>query len=156
MKPDLIVGLGNPLMGDDGIGWHVAERLKAESPADGGADVLCGGTDLLRLAGEMEGRRHIFLIDAVLDPDRPGAVRVHNEDLDGLETSFRQSGHRLSLRESLSLLRIASPSLRAARFTVVTVAIGSAFAGLGLSHEMQAGLPEIVRSVHQLTAGCLD
>jgi Ni,Fe-hydrogenase maturation factor len=48
MKPLLIVGLGNPLMGDDGVGAVLAESLAGHTDAD----LLIGGTDLLRCAPE--------------------------------------------------------------------------------------------------------
>src|ERR1039457_3848424 len=58
MKPLLIIGLGNPLMGDDGVGAQLAESLAGRADAD----VLFGGTDLLPCAGELEGRQPVILI----------------------------------------------------------------------------------------------
>src|ERR1019366_24012 len=61
MKPLLISGRGNPLRGDDGVGALLAESLGGRADAD----VLIGGTDLLRCAGEIEGRQRVILIDSV-------------------------------------------------------------------------------------------
>ena len=37
----LIVGLGNPILGDDGVGWRVAEEVKKQLPPDAQVDVIC-------------------------------------------------------------------------------------------------------------------
>src|ERR1022692_4627864 len=97
MKPLLIVGLGNPLMGDDGVGALVAESLAGHVDAD----VLLGGTDLLRYADEMEGRKCVILIDAV-ESDTPGTMVVTDEDpLEGTPAG----AHTLSAPAAVRLLR---------------------------------------------------
>src|ERR1039458_379612 len=75
VKPGLILGRGTPLMGDDGVGALLAESLAGRADAD----VLIGGTDLLRCAGEIEGRQRVILIDAVqceAESDVPGEITV--------------------------------------------------------------------------------
>ena len=74
MKPVAVIGLGNPLMGDDGIGWHVAERLAADPRLPDGVEAIQGGTDLLRCAARIEGRRRVIVVDAVRDDAAPGTV----------------------------------------------------------------------------------
>jgi len=69
MKPVVVIGLGNPLMGDDGIGWHVAERLATDPRLPSGVEAIQGGTDLLRCAARIEGRRRaILIVPSVLAP----------------------------------------------------------------------------------------
>ena len=80
MKPLLIVGLGNPLMGDDGVGAVLAESLAGRADAD----VLIGGTDLLRCAAQIEGRERVILIDAVIG-DTPGEIIVTARDFGDFE-----------------------------------------------------------------------
>src|ERR1035441_1834937 len=100
MKPLLIIGLGNPLMGDDGVGALLAESLAGRADAD----VLIGGTDLLRCAGEIEGRQRVILIDAVqceAESDVPGEITVTDEDppeglSSGRPPAARGSGPRAS------------------------------------------------------------
>jgi len=46
----LIIGLGNPMLGDDGVGWRVAEKVCRELPADESVIVDClslGGISLM-------------------------------------------------------------------------------------------------------------
>jgi len=74
MKALLVIGLGNPLMGDEGVGWHVADELVGDPRLPADAEVVCGGTDLLRCAALMERRRRVVVIDALQDDAEPGSV----------------------------------------------------------------------------------
>src|ERR1017187_5820369 len=98
MKPLLIVGLGNPLMGDDGVGALLAESLAQSLAGHPRAEVLIGGTDLLRCAGEIEGRERVILIDAVQSgAEREGAGEITVTDEDPPE-GLSVGTHSLSLR----------------------------------------------------------
>jgi hydrogenase maturation protease len=70
----LIVGIGNVLMGDEGVGVHVARRLDADGlPAH--VDVLDGGTGGLHLLEPLQRADTVILIDATVDGAPPGTVR---------------------------------------------------------------------------------
>jgi len=132
MKPLLIVGLGNPLMGDDGVGAVLAESLAGRADAD----VLIGGTDLLRCAAEMEGRKRVILIDAV-ESDTPGTIVVTDEDP---PEGPLAGAHTLSAPSAVRLLRQLMPEVR---FTWILVGVRSARVGEGLSPELAAALPRL-------------
>jgi hydrogenase maturation protease len=73
-KPLRIIGVGNPLLGDDGLGIVAAERLAAlEWPA--GVEVLDGGTGGLTLLDLFAGARALILLDAVAMGAAPGTLR---------------------------------------------------------------------------------
>jgi hydrogenase maturation protease len=146
VKPILILGLGNPLMGDDGVGHKVAELLASRLPDD--CEVICAGTDVLRWADEMEGRSRVILIDALLG-DTPGDIAVEEYDFPGVATR-QWNVHHLSAPQSIALLRIAVPSLRDVRFTLVGIGVESVQAGFGLSPRLAARLPEILDRVRAL------
>lgn len=143
MKPVLILGMGNPLMGDDGIGWRVAETLASDPRFPDDAEVICGGTDLLRWADDMEGRQRIILIDAVLGDGPPGTVEVFHDRFETLE-SRQWNVHHLSTPQALGLLRGTSAGLLDIRFSLLAVMVRSVQARPGLSPELNARLPEIV------------
>ena len=146
MTPDLVIGLGNPLMGDDGIGWHVARRLAADPRLPPDTEVLDGGTDLLRCAGQMEGRRRVVCIDALLGDSEPGRLLVYRDGLAELETG-RRTAHHLCVPEIIELLTEVSPALRETRFTLIAIAIQSADAGPELSAALAAKIPDLVDGV---------
>ncbi len=68
-----IIGIGNPLMGDDGVGIVVAERLSQVRLPDG-VEVIDGGTGGITLLTLMEGAGKVILVDAVATGQKPGTV----------------------------------------------------------------------------------
>ena len=155
MNPNLVIGLGNPLMGDEGIGWHVIQQLAGDPRLPEGTDLLWGGTDLLACAEQMEGRRRIILVDSILDASPVGSVTVfgNGDGLRGLEDR-QEHVHHLSLTQALHLLHLASPSLGAARFSLIAVSIDSARIKPELSPVLAARMPQILnRVLQELAAG---
>jgi hydrogenase maturation protease len=142
VKSVLVIGLGNDLVGDDGIGGTLVERLAHESGLRHRADFLAGGCDLLRLADRMEGRRKVVIIDAVLSDAPPGTVSVVEEPFQGLDGAWTHA-HHPSLVDSIGLLRVASPTLRGTSFTLIGVAV----AELNHRSRLAAKAPEITARV---------
>lgn len=70
----LILGIGNVLMGDEGIGVRVANALEtAVLPA--GVEVLDGGTGSFLLLEPMQNAEKVILIDATIDGKPAGTIR---------------------------------------------------------------------------------
>ena len=144
MKAGLVIGLGNPVMGDDGVGAAAAEALSRDPEAAAQADIVAGGTDVLRHLNQMEGRRLVVLIDAVRG-DPPGVVSVVEE----LTASAQQHAHHLSAVDTLAAARLVTPQLADTRFVWVLVSIRSASSGFELSPELAAALPGVLERVRQ-------
>lgn len=70
----LILGVGNYLMGDEGLGVHLAKQLKQELEP-GLADVVDGGTAGFQLMEYLESYPQVILIDATLDGKPAGTIR---------------------------------------------------------------------------------
>jgi hydrogenase maturation protease len=72
-KKTLVLGLGNVIMGDEGVGVHVVRALEKHTlPA--GAECLDGGTGGFILLEPLENADRIILIDAAADGNPPGTV----------------------------------------------------------------------------------
>ncbi len=71
--PVLVLGVGNLLMGDEGVGVHALRQLEGE-PAVAGVRLLDGGTGGANLLGEFDGRRAIIMIDATRDGSAAGTT----------------------------------------------------------------------------------
>ena len=84
----LVLGVGNVLMADDGIGVHVIRRLAAEHVPDG-VRMVDGGTLGLDLLPMVADARALIVVDAVDMNEQPGAVRV----LRGAELHGALGGH---------------------------------------------------------------
>ena len=145
MKPDLVIGLGNPLMGDDGAGAAAAEVLANDRNLARRVDVICADTDVLSCATQMERRRRVVLIDA-MEGEIPGSVSILRESppLDA-----QQHAHHLSAPAMLALLRQVTPTLRDTQFTWILVTVSSARVGTQLSPEVAAAIPKVLDRVRQ-------
>ncbi|MEP7378353.1 MAG: hydrogenase maturation protease [Chloroflexota bacterium] len=92
----LVLGLGNPILGDDGVGWRVAEEVERRLITAPWLGCLAGPVEVDRLAvgglaimERLVGQQRAVLIDAVLDGRPPGTIAVGTL----AETDSRLSGH---------------------------------------------------------------
>lgn len=69
----LVLGLGNILMGDEGVGVHVVRALERR-PLPPGVECLDGGTGGFVLLEPLEKAERVILIDAAADGNSPGTV----------------------------------------------------------------------------------
>lgn len=74
MKNVLILGIGNLVLNDEGVGIHIIHMLKSIGMPDG-VDVLDGGMGSVDLLDTMQQYKHLILIDAAVDDYPPGTVR---------------------------------------------------------------------------------
>lgn len=146
MMSTMIIGLGNPLMGDEGIGAWIAEALGRDPRLPAETAVIQGGTDLLRLSEKMEGFERIIVLDAMLDPAHPGRVEVYEDDFSALKEE-QTGAHRLSAVQAIGLLRRSYPALKKARFTLVLVGVPEAKMRPSLTPVLQIKLREITAQV---------
>ena len=72
-KKTLVLGLGNVIMGDEGIGVHVVRALEKQALPDN-VECLDGGTGGFILLEPLQEADHIILIDATDDGNAPGSV----------------------------------------------------------------------------------
>ena len=73
VKKTLVLGLGNVIMGDEGVGVHVVRALEKHELPDN-VECLDGGTGGFILLEPLQGADHIILIDATDDGNPPGTV----------------------------------------------------------------------------------
>lgn len=112
----LVVGLGNPILGDDGIGWRVAEAVVEELAARGSApavEVECLALGGLSLMERLVGYKRAIIVDAVQTADgRPGTVYTLSlNDLPDLSAGHTTAIHDTSLQNALRLGRSMGASL---------------------------------------------
>lgn len=102
----LVLGLGNILLSDEGIGVWVAESLRRrfEFPAE--VTVLEGGTLGLDLLPRLEGVERLLLIDAVTLGRAPGdLVRLEGEEVPAV-LDVKVSTHQLGVQDLLATARL--------------------------------------------------
>ena len=101
----LVLGIGNPLMQDDGVGVHAVQQLKAMYPDFPQVEFLDGGTLSFSLIGVIEEATNLIVIDAAQFCDVPGTVRAfHDEDMDLLLGRQKNSSvHDITLIDLMSI-----------------------------------------------------
>lgn len=111
----LVLGVGNPLMSDDGVGLRLLEALRRSSTLDD-VEFLDAGTLSLVLLPRVAGCRQLLVLDAARLGSPPGTVRVlHGDDMDAFLRESSGSVHEVGLRDLLDAARLtdALPARRA-------------------------------------------
>ena len=105
-KPILVLGLGNILIQDEGIGVRVVERLVEHYQIPADVDVLDGGTAGLALYDDIVGRKHLVVVDAIDNRCEPGTLITLRGD--EVPSFFRNkvSPHQMALSDILAALEI--------------------------------------------------
>ncbi|HIE44370.1 MAG TPA: hydrogenase maturation protease [Candidatus Omnitrophica bacterium] len=141
MHSVLIVGFGNTLLRDEGIGsWVVQELKKRELPAN--VEVIDGGT--LSLDVLLDGRdiQRLIIVDALKGGGDPGTVyRVPWRELLTAKTQ-PLSLHQFDLLHILWLIK--QMKIKCRDITIIGVEPREVEWGMGLSEDIQKKLPEIV------------
>ena len=139
----LVLGIGNVLMGDEGVGVHIIRHLERQEIPPG-VELLDGGTGSFLLLDPMQRARKVILIDATLDGNPTGTIRrltprfskdyprtltAHDIGLKDLLDTFYLLDHPVDV----VLLAISIPSFQEV--------------GLELSPEIAARVPEFAQLV---------
>jgi len=141
----LILGLGNPLRGDDGIGRRVVESLWQRGLPEG-VEALAGGTLGLDLLNLLEGPQCAILVDAADMGLEPGQfARFTPDEAQLIGAADRVSLHQVGLAEVLTLARALGRPLP--QIVVFGVQPQSMEWGEGLNIEVEAALPLLVEAV---------
>jgi len=102
----VVVGLGNPLMGDDGVGLSALRQLDAGWTFDDSLQLVDGGTWGLKLLPALEGAEGIIFFDAVRSGEPPGTVVELRGDEIPRRLATKLSTHQVDLREVLALMSL--------------------------------------------------
>ena len=103
MPRTLVLGLGNPLMGDDGLGLAAVARLREEYEIPEMVFLVDGGTWGMSLLPLIESAEDLVLVDAINTDDVPGTVtRLERDELPRY-FAHKLSPHQIDLREVLAL-----------------------------------------------------
>jgi len=139
--PTIVLGLGNPLMGDDAIGLLALERLAALAFTPP-VEYIDGGVWGLALLPDIERAGALLLLDAVQGDRAPGALYLLSAGDIPRFLSGKLSPHQVDVRELLALAQVRN-SLPV-RLQVVGVQPAAVEFGDDLSPEVAAALDELV------------
>ncbi len=141
IKPTLVLGLGNMLLRDEGIGVHVVAALRDVALPDS-VEVVDGATAGLELLDVLEGRRKVVVVDAMGGDCAPGTVlRLAPEDLLP-QAEPTVSLHEVGLFETLAVGRRIG--VEPSEVVIIGARPFELDCGLELSASMRQLLPEII------------
>ena len=141
----LVLGIGNMLLRDDGVGIRVLQALEQGFPRDERLSFVDGGTIGFMLSALVEQAPDLLVIDAVRMAAPPGSVRCfENEAMDHFLTGRRSSVHEIGLRDVLDMARLTGTLPR--RRALVGVEPGTVELGEQLSPEVQRGVGPAVEA----------
>lgn len=139
--PILVLGLGNMLLSDDGVGPALLDQLAdSDGPWDGQVEFMDGGTQGLALLGHLSGRRALIIVDALQTGAAPGTIhRMTLNELRSVTPARASSGHEGNAGELLAAAQLLDELPD--RLFVVGVEPQTISTGLGLSTPVQEALP---------------
>ena len=145
--PDtIVIGLGNPLMSDDGIGICLARALAAELVDRPGVECVDAGTSGMRALHLMAGRARAILIDCALMDETPGVIRRFTpEGAESRRVLSRLSLHEGNLLEILELSRALGE--RPAEVVIFGIEPARLTPGAELSRALASRLPTYLRAI---------
>lgn len=117
MPRTLILGIGNSILSDEGVGIHLVRHLsEILPPGDDELQFLDGGTLSFTLAGDIAGADHLIVVDAAQLSETPGTVQTFiGADMDAFIGTGKLSVHEVGLVDLLDIARLTDslPALRA-------------------------------------------
>ena len=145
-KSTLILGIGNYLMGDEGIGVHLANRMESQMLPEG-VEVLDGGTGGFHLLEYFEKYDHVILVDATLDNNTPGTIRLIKPKF-AKDFPPAMSTHDIGMKDLISALQILG---KMPEIDLLVVSIESIQQqGIELTPEIENIVPNLIDQVKQL------
>lgn len=142
----LIMGVGNYLMGDEGVGVHAAQKLLSSGLPDY-VDVVDGGTGGFHLLEYFEKYNRVILVDATLDGQKAGTIRLIKPKY-AADFPKSMSTHDIGLRDMVNSLQLLEKIPEMYLFVVSIEFIQQQ--GVEMTDEVEAAMPELLNQVTEL------
>ena len=145
-KETLVLGVGNLLLKDEGGGIHGIKALENEKlPAH--VHLMDGGTGGLHLLSWLQGYDRIIMIDATLDNNLPGTVRLIQPRY---ATDFPplMSAHEIGLKDMIDAMILTDDLPETHLIVISTLNINEV--GMDLTPEVKAAVPKVIRMIQEI------
>jgi len=143
-KNIVVIGVGNLLLSDEGVGVHVANKLMGmDLPA--GVKVVEGGTDGFRLMNVVTEADRLIVVDAVKGEGAPGSIyRFDIKDAPTYPDAYKTSVHQIGILEVVHLSELVG---KTPETTIIGVEPKSLDMGMELSPEVRAKLSRVIELI---------
>jgi len=145
-KHILILGVGNLLLSDEGVGVHIAQKMMSmDLPPE--VQVVEGGTDGFGLVNVIVQADRMILIDAVKGGGQPGSIyRFNIEDCPPYPDLFKTSVHQISILEVINLSSLIASTPQT---TIIGVEPACVEIGMQLSPQVEAKIPKVIQMIQE-------
>jgi hydrogenase maturation protease len=148
LPPKIVVlGVGNLLLSDEGVGIHVVnELMKMSLPPK--ISVVEGGTDGFGLLNIITEADRLIVIDAVKGGGPPGALyRFDLDEVRNYPSGFKTSVHQIGILEVLDISELIG---KKPHITVIGIEPKSLEMGMELSPEVRSKIPRVIELILNL------
>lgn len=150
-KNTLVLGIGNILLNDEGIGIHVVSALEKEKYTK--ADLMDGGTGGFHLLGFIQSYKTVIMVDASLDQFPAGHVRVLYPKY-AKDFPKQLSAHEVGLKDLLDAAFLLG---NMPKIYLVAISIKDfQDMGMELTSEVESAIPEAVKQIKVLVDSLED
>jgi hydrogenase maturation protease len=145
----LVLGVGNTILTDEGIGPWVVERLQELNPEAPGVTWMDGGTLSFSIAASVEDAEYLIVVDATELKSEPGTVKVFvDAEMDRILSQHGRSVHEVGLMDLMNMARFAG--LMPQRRALVGIQPQIIDWGTEPSPRVAAAVPEAAQAVADL------
>lgn len=143
-----ILGCGNPLVGDDGIGVHIANKLmEMRSELPDNVEVIDAGVGGLELLNFMENAEQIIIVDAVKGAGDVGSVhRFEIEDIKNAISGDALSIHDTSIADVLCIAQHVQEMPKSVKIFAIEIEEAEEVS-ICLSEKVQASVDEVISMI---------
>lgn len=143
-KKVLVLGCGNILLRDEGIGVRVIEQLQEQFTFSDNVDVVDGGVRGLILTDMISQSDHVIVVDAVVNGGEPGTLyRLDGDDLK-LSLAFKNSVHDMDLLETMCCCELITGKRPSAVIVGIEPKDYQCSPSLDISEELTSRIPEMM------------
>ena len=141
----LVLGIGNLLIGDEGVGCKTASELTRRYTFPPTVECVDGGTAGFELLTMIDDKEHLILIDALKNDQPPGTVVLVEDEHVPKAFLARTTPHQLGICDVLAAAQLCDTMPK--RLTLYGIEPKQLEVGIGLSPEVEAGMEKTIGAV---------
>jgi len=144
MKPILILGIGNILLKDEGVGVYTITKMREiDLPPD--VELMDGGTMGMNLLYHIEGRKKVIVVDTVLTDDPPGTIYRFTDESLLVEKPPLRTAHGVDFTEVIQTAKMLGTKPHEVVF--IGIKPESLEEGLELTATIEKRVPTLIKMV---------
>ena len=142
MKKNIVVGVGNMLFKDEGVGIYASEYLKQNYEFDGDLEIIDGGTLGFKLMTYFQEYENVIILDTVSIEENAGEIyRLPSDVLLGMG-NYRKTAHEVEIVEMLEIVSVLDSHANVTILGIIPEDIISV--GIGLTETIENRFEEFI------------